>query len=75
MKPREQFALALRIIGILGIAYVLRSTIRNPVPPPLVLVLRLVSILVGAYFIRGASLLVKFAYPESTPEPTEKTHG
>ena len=74
MKPREQFALALRIIGLLGIVYVLRSFVRSPVAPTLIVVLRLVGVLIGAYFIRGASLLVKFAYPESTPEPSEKAH-
>lgn len=72
MKPREQFALALRIIGVLGIAYIARSFVRNPSPPTLTLTLRVLSILIGAYFIRGASLLVRLAYPEPTPEPPEK---
>ncbi len=73
MKPREQFALALRIIGVLGVAYVLRTFVRNPSAPALIVIIRVVSILVGAYFIRGATMLVKFAYPESAPEPPEKT--
>jgi hypothetical protein len=72
MKPREQFALALRIIGVLGIAYVIRTVVRNPVPPTLILIVRVVSVLIGAYFIRGASLLVGFAYPEPTPTPADK---
>jgi hypothetical protein len=73
MKPREQFALALRVIGLLGIAYVLRTVVRNPVPPTSLLIVRVVSVLIGAYFIRGASLLVKFAYPESLPAAVDKT--
>jgi xanthosine utilization system XapX-like protein len=72
MKPREQFALALRIIGVLGIAYVVRAFVRNPSPPTLALIVRVASIFIGAYFIRGASLLVKLAYPETTPEAPEK---
>jgi hypothetical protein len=73
MKPREQFALALRIIGVLGIAYVVRAFARHPVPETFHLVIRVVSVLIGVYFIRGASLLVNSAYPGSTPEPSEKT--
>jgi hypothetical protein len=73
MKPREQFALALRVIGILGIAYVVRAFVRNPAPPTFVLTVRVVSVLIGAYFIRGACLLVKIAYPEATPEGADKT--
>jgi len=72
MKPREQFALALRIIGVLGIAYVVRTFARDPSPPTFALIVRMVSVLVGAYFIRGAPLLLKFAYPEATPEPSDK---
>jgi len=73
MKANEQFALALRVIGVLGIIYVLRTFVRTPLPEVAVLVLRVVCGLIGVYFIRGAALLVKFAYPESTPEPPEKT--
>jgi hypothetical protein len=73
MKPREQFALALRIIGVLGIAYVVRTFVRNPSPAMLALIARVVSVLIGAYFIRGAALLVKIAYPESTPEAADRT--
>jgi hypothetical protein len=71
MKPREQFALALRIIGVIGIAYIVRAFVRNASPPMLTLILRVLGVLIGAYFIRGGSLLVKFAYPGSTPEPAE----
>ena len=72
MKAKEQFALALRVIGVLGIIYVLRTFVRNPLPEVVFLVVRVVCALIGVYLIRGAPLLVKFAYPESTPEPPEK---
>jgi hypothetical protein len=75
MKTTEQFALALRIIGVLGIAYVIRAVVRNPVPATYVLVVRVLSVLIGAYFIRGGCLLVKFAYPEATPEPPNKPNA
>ncbi len=72
MRPRDQFALALRIIGVLGIAYVVRTFVRSPNPPMVALIARVVSVLIGAYFIRGGSLLVNWAYPESAPEPPAK---
>jgi hypothetical protein len=68
MKPRDQFALALRVIGVLGMIYIARAFVRNPSPAYLALFARILSIIIGAYFIRGAALLVKVAYPESTPE-------
>ena len=71
MKPSELFALALRIIGIIGLAYIARAFVRVPSPPVLVLVGRVVSILVAAYFLRGGRLLVKLAYPTSPQEPAE----
>ena len=71
MKPQEQFALALRIIGVVGIIYIVRAFVRNPLPATnLAMIARLASILIGAYLIRGATLLVKFAYPEQMPGPT-----
>jgi hypothetical protein len=73
MKAKEQFALALRVIGVLGIIYVLRAFVRTPLPEVMILVVRVVCALIGVYLIRGAPPLVKFAYPESTPEPSEKT--
>ena len=72
MKSKEQFALALRIIGVLGIMYILRTFVRNPSPAIVVLILRLVCAVIGVYLIRGAAQLVRFAYPESTPETPEK---
>jgi len=75
MNPKEQFALALRIIGVLGIIYILRSFVRIPSPIVAVVIFRLVSVLIGVYFIRGAPHLVKFAYPDSTPQTPDKTNA
>lgn len=72
MKAKEAFALALRIIGVLGIMYIARHFAWNPWPGVRTLIVRLVCIGVGVYFVRGAALLVNFAYPESAPAPTDK---
>ena len=75
MKAKEQFALALRIIGVLGILYLLRTFVRNPSPAMVYLGIRLGFVLIGVYLIRGAPHLVRFAYPDSAPEPLEKTNA
>jgi hypothetical protein len=74
MKPREYFALALRIIGVLGIIFLARRFVWDLRPGTFIFIVRLVCAAAGVYFIRGAPLLVKFAYPESTPEPPDKTN-
>ena len=73
MKAKEQFALALRIIGVLGVMYVLRSFVKNPAPGIVFVIVWLVCAIIRVYLIRGAPQLVQFAYPEPTPEPPEKT--
>ncbi len=73
MKPREQFGLVLRIIGVLGIAYTVRTFVRCPSPDTLRLVAEIAGVLIGVYLVRGAPLLLKFAYPDSAPEAPEKT--
>jgi hypothetical protein len=73
MKAKEQFALALRVIGVLGIIYVLRTFVRNSLAGGIILVVEMACAIIGLYLIRGAPQLVKFAYPESTAEPPEKT--
>jgi hypothetical protein len=71
MKSKEQFALALRVIGVLGIIYVLRSAVRNTCPTAALLIIRCVFVLIGLYLLRGAPWVVKFAYPgcECTEKP------
>jgi len=71
MNTKEQFALALRVIGVLGIIYIVRSFVRTISPPAGILIVRLVCAIVGVYFIRGACLVVNFAYPGATAKPPE----
>jgi hypothetical protein len=72
MKPKELFALALRVIGVLGIAWITRRFVKAPGAQTYVLIARVLGLLIGVYFLRGASLLVKFAYPESAAETTDR---
>ncbi len=68
MKAKEQFALVLRVIAVLGLIYLARSVLRNASPNAMFLITRLVAAVIGLYLLRGAPLLVRFAYPE---EPAE----
>lgn len=72
MKPKELFAVILRVLAILGLMYVFRSVVRHPGAVAYTQVVRVIALLIGLYMIRGAPLLVKFAYPEcqccDTPE-------
>ena len=73
MNKKEQFALALRIIGVLGIIYIARAFTRLPDPGGLYWwISRLVCLAIGVYFVRGACLVVNFAYPQSAPEQPDK---
>ncbi len=71
MNTKEQFALALRIIGVLGIIYIVRAFERNILPPAAILIIRLVCAGIGIYLIRGGSLLVNFAYPGTATKSPE----
>jgi hypothetical protein len=73
MSPKELFALIVRVIGLLGAIYLIRHIVKIGVDTPTLLVVRLASALVGLYMVRGAPLLVKFAYPEKAGEGTAKT--
>ncbi len=70
MNSRELFALFLRIVGVLGIIYVIRRIEHQEAIPPVWLIIRLVYLAIGAYFIRGAPWLLKFAYPDQGGEAT-----
>lgn len=66
MKSKEIFALVLRIIGVIGVLYEVRLLVRFKLDLPTAsIVVRVVYILIALYFIRGASLLVKWAYPKA----------
>lgn len=75
MNSKELFALFLRIIGVFGICYEIHNIgpkLSSPGAYWGYLAVRVVYVLVGLYLIRGAPLLVKFAYCEKasdTPAP------
>lgn len=75
MRAEDWFALSLRIIGavvsVYGMGYLLDSLLFRlgyfnfpESSPNYYVVAGLSYVLVGVYLIRGAPLLVKFAYPE-----------
>lgn len=72
MKPKEAFGLIVRVFGLIGLAYCIRHLVKNPADCVVLLVARVVFALIALYMIRGASLLVKFAYPECPACSTEK---
>jgi hypothetical protein len=75
MKSKELFALALRIVGVLGLIYLVRGTSHLAVFSAEIVILRLVYIAGGLYLVRGAPLLVTFAYPESIAEKASLQPG
>jgi hypothetical protein len=57
------------MVGVLGIIIIVRHALASDhieTEPVLVFVKWVIGVLVGLYFIRGAPLLVKFAFPAST---------
>lgn len=68
MKAKEQFAVMLRVLGVLGIMYLIRSVIRHHDVDAIVWIIRAVCVAIGLYMIRGAPCLANFAYPED-PKP------
>jgi|HubBroStandDraft_6_1064221.scaffolds.fasta_scaffold612070_2 hypothetical protein len=66
MKSKEIFALLLRVIGVIGILYEVRLLVRFDRYWAIdFVIVRVVYILIGLYFIRGGSQLVKWAYPKT----------
>ena len=57
MKAKDKFALALRIIGVLGIIYVLRTFVRNSLAGGVILIVEMACAIIGLYLIRGAPQL------------------
>ena len=73
MKPKDIVRVAVRIVGLLGIVYVVRHLARlihkNGSPhldDPLLLIGELALILAGFYMLRGAPLIMKFMFPEES---------
>jgi hypothetical protein len=66
MNSKELFTLFLRIVGILGVIFIVRHVLESvpPCTPSVYLIIKwVIGALVALYLIRGAPLLVKFAYP------------
>jgi nitrate/nitrite transporter NarK len=64
VNAKETFALIVRVIGLLGVIYLVRRIVKVGIDDLVLLIIRVVCALIGLYFVRGAPLLVKFAYPE-----------
>ena len=74
MKPKDYFLLALRVIGLLTLAHGLRDLLdyclillgytTTHSAFAYYLVLGLAYSLVGLYLLRGARMVVNFAYPD-----------
>jgi hypothetical protein len=73
MNSKELFALFLRAVGVLGGIIIVRhalGSVFTETVPAYVLIKWVVGVLVGLYLIRGAPLLVKFAFPVTPSSPS-----
>jgi hypothetical protein len=85
MIPKDFFAVALRIIGLLAAAHGLRDLIdfgllllgyiSTHSSFGYYLILGLLYLFVGLYLLRGAPYLVAFAYPNKLDEQTKGDDG
>ncbi len=68
MNSKELFALFLRLVGVLGIIFILRHALDAipswSLPVYLLIIKWVIGVCVGIYMIRGAPLVVKFAFPD-----------
>jgi hypothetical protein len=81
MKSKDYFSLALRVIGFLTMAHGLRDLVdfgllllgytSTHSAFGYYLILGLLYSVVGLYLLRGAPLIVHFAYPDEEPETDE----
>jgi hypothetical protein len=74
MKPNELFGVVVRVIGLIGLLYLLREEVNLLFSGMLPMVLALgwgpilesiLGIFISIYFLRGAPALVRFAFPPS----------
>ncbi|MDX6528272.1 MAG: hypothetical protein QOH41_562 [Blastocatellia bacterium] len=76
MKPKEAFALAVRIVGLLIVAYGIRYVTDfglgllgyfslQRTAYAYYLIIGVAYLCVGLYLLRGASPIVRFAYPDA----------
>ena len=77
MKTKETFALIIRVIGVLGIAYVIHNIVRSVLggsqAAAIYYIIQVVYLCIGVYFLRGAPLVLNFAYPDKSATPAEST--
>ena len=69
MNSKESFALFLRMVGVLGIIFIVRhawGTLPTEDVPVYVIVKWVIGVLVGLYLMHGAPLAMKFAFPEKS---------
>lgn len=75
MKPKDYFALALRVVGLLiavdGLRYIVESFLgvlgyftTQRTSYSFYFIMGMIQFFVGLYLLRGASVVVRFAYPE-----------
>ncbi len=68
MNSKELFTLFLRIVGVLGMIFIVHHVLppssQWSLPSAYLIIKWVIGALVGLYLVRGAPLLVKFAYPE-----------
>ncbi len=73
MNSKELFALFLRIVGVLGVIFIVRHALTSAptysLLPVSLHIKWLVGVLVSFYLIQGAPLLMKFAYPAKPSSP------
>jgi uncharacterized membrane protein YczE len=66
MHSKDLFGLVLRIVGLLGIILVVRQldfVMEMGPPKATYLVVKALYLAIGIYLMRGAPMLVSFAYP------------
>ena len=84
MKPHETFGLALRVIGVLTVAYGARYVVDfalgllgyfslQRTSYAYYLIMGFAYLCVGLYFLRGAALIVRFAYPDVDDDDDERS--
>jgi len=70
MNAKEWFTLFLRLVGVLGIIFIVRHVLEMTptwTSPMYLLILKwVIGVVMGLYLIRGAPLVVKFAFPDKS---------
>lgn len=83
MKANDYFGVAIRVVGVVMVLYGLRDLLDAlllvlgyftlmDTNPKYYVVMGLASFLVGLYFVRGAGLLVDFAFPDEKEDSADE---